>query len=638
MPFKVALLEFSVWDRMVPLVGGLLEASALQRPLLRDACEFVKFSTSVRGAELTPILDIDADVYAVSCYVWNTGFVTKRLLPELLAKNPKARVLLGGPQVMHKADRYIPQQNDRVTVCNGEGEETFANYLEQLLVERGDLATVNGLSFYRRGTLVTTPPQSKIADFAAYPSPYLAGAFDDGRFMCAVVETNRGCPFKCTFCYWGAATNSQVRQFDQGRVMAEIEWASRNQVYLLVLADANFGMLKRDHEIAEWIAECRRRRGFPKAVSFSASKNTQPSRNAATVDTFAGAGLLSNFPVSIQSISENVLENVDRSNISTEGYVTLQGLLNDRGHDSTIELIFPLPGETLQSFKQGVAKLFRLGASTFNVFPLLLINNVPMETQREEFGLVTVEDPDPNSDAELVVQTNSVSHEDYLRGLRFIAHATTLLSCHTLRCVARTLDAKRGVGVDELIDAFDAYCQRRPEHPYVEYVSMATANSRFFSFGMLGSLLHRCAGVWVREVDQLLAGFMEHHQYWNDEEVRVAFELDLLNRPHIYSNQAIVEKSKFLGHLTMTASDNDDHVNVTVPAEFRATAARLLTRGREPVLPSSSYVINYKSQQSQHVYVAGKPDDNYNYYCTGILVRINTVLPRWTPVGATRHQ
>ena len=42
------------------------------------------------------------------------------------------------------------------------------------------------------------------------------------------LETNRGCPYGCTFCDWGSATLSRIRKFDLDRVFAELEWCAKN--------------------------------------------------------------------------------------------------------------------------------------------------------------------------------------------------------------------------------------------------------------------------------------------------------------------------------------------------------------------------------------------------------------------------
>ena len=80
------------------------------------------------------------------------------------------------------------------------------------------LSTVTGLTFRDRKQaglpLVTTEKRTRLRVPDSIPSPHLTGVFDsyDGRVEAAIVESNRGCPFGCTFCDWGSATRQKVRE------------------------------------------------------------------------------------------------------------------------------------------------------------------------------------------------------------------------------------------------------------------------------------------------------------------------------------------------------------------------------------------------------------------------------------------
>ena len=61
-------------------------------------------------------------------------------------------------------------------------------------------------------------------DLGIYPSPYTTGEFDhwvDGKFYLPI-ETNRGCPYGCTFCDWGAATLAKIARLSDERVFGEV--------------------------------------------------------------------------------------------------------------------------------------------------------------------------------------------------------------------------------------------------------------------------------------------------------------------------------------------------------------------------------------------------------------------------------
>ena len=95
----------------------------------------------------------------------------------------------------------------------------------------------------------------------AIGSPYLDGTFDAlvargeiGPITTAVLETNRGCPFACTFCDRGQATQSRVHELPGERVTHELTWLAERGVPYLYLVDANFGWSKQPRGQFECVA------------------------------------------------------------------------------------------------------------------------------------------------------------------------------------------------------------------------------------------------------------------------------------------------------------------------------------------------------------------------------------------------
>ena len=101
---------------------------------------------------------------------------------------------------------------------------------------------------------------SKELDFI--PSPYLEGLMDkfflDRRFS-PMIQTNRGCPFTCAFCADGHKSQSKVKLFSVERVAQELLYISERVdstlQRTLFISDLNFGMLARDVDIADIIAD-----------------------------------------------------------------------------------------------------------------------------------------------------------------------------------------------------------------------------------------------------------------------------------------------------------------------------------------------------------------------------------------------
>ena len=65
-------------------------------------------------------------------------------------------------------------------------------------------------------------------DLSEVPSPYVTGLFDsivemnsEEMILNGIIETDRGCPFKRTFCDWGSLTFNKVRKFHVGKIKAD---------------------------------------------------------------------------------------------------------------------------------------------------------------------------------------------------------------------------------------------------------------------------------------------------------------------------------------------------------------------------------------------------------------------------------
>ncbi|MEZ5142152.1 MAG: hypothetical protein R2726_06470 [Acidimicrobiales bacterium] len=217
-------------------------------------------------------------VFLFSNYIWSheQNLALSALVKQL---SPDSVTIHGGPNTpSYEADteRFLLDHPHVDIAVRGEGELTTAEILEHL-VGRLDgraadgfagtgLEDVAGIAFRRDGGVVRTPDRPRVEDPDRFPSPYLTGvfeAFGDGAAPFLVIESNRGCPYGCTFCDWGSATMSRIRKFPLERVFAELEWAARHRVPELWCSDANFGILARDVEIAEHIARLHRQHGFP---------------------------------------------------------------------------------------------------------------------------------------------------------------------------------------------------------------------------------------------------------------------------------------------------------------------------------------------------------------------------------------
>lgn len=302
----------------------------------------------------------DPFLVAFSTYIWNSNF-NKTVAKEIKKKYPDCKIVFGGHHVapgggMLEECPYIDY------LLHGEGEITLRRLMRSL-VGLDNAEDIPGISLRTKDGIVTNP--QIISDERDFPSPYLNGFFDkilaenpDTDFM-ALIETSRGCPNSCAYCDW-SNMKSKIRKFPIERVYAEIDWISRNKIYGLGSADSNFGMFSRDLEITDRIVDAHKATGRPIGFQTSYAKNSTKTVFEIGMK-LEKSGLNKGITLSFQSMNDDVLRNIGRENISIEYYSELMRMYNEAGVATYTELILGLPGETYESFVDGIDKLLQLG-------------------------------------------------------------------------------------------------------------------------------------------------------------------------------------------------------------------------------------------------------------------------------------
>ncbi|KUL39427.1 cobalamin-dependent protein [Actinoplanes awajinensis] len=620
-------MELTVFERVVPLASGYLEAYAKADSYLAQSYSFDKYVVEVslpRKKVIADLVAAAADVYALSCYVWNTGAMRK-IATALREALPQAHIILGGPQVMHHPDRYLSTADPRTVLCNGEGEAIFAHYLRELLEPVPDMAKVPGISFPRDGVMVTNPQPPRISDLNTIPSPYLTGVFKP-EYTMAILESNRGCPYHCGFCYWGAATNDRVYRFDEERVREEITWIARNDVFFVHIADANWGMLSRDIEFSQHIADCNREYGLPGAIYFSSAKN-KPHAVTKIADIFQKAGVIAAQPISMQSMEPAVLQIVDRSNIKLSAFNEVQQDLKERGVSSFIELIWPLPGETVSSFKSGIGKLCDNEAQTIIAYPHLLLHNTPLYRDRDRLGLVTRADEQEAGESELVIGTQEVDYADFLEGMWFFYAVHSVQNTRGLRLVSRHLADAGVASHDEVLSAFvDHWRNATADDELVSFIRKSVDHLGFREFSNYGLTIHNVLHAQRALFGKHLRNFVQSQDWWSDEQSRILFDLDQLNRPYVYSNTPLDTPQLLSGTMKLIRQGRRQYV-VEVADEWADLVISRVRLEPDAKQPGRLFVVDHKRMQMP--FMSSQTLEHNSHYCHGVIEKIENIAPFW---------
>ena len=247
----------------LPYSLGLLQSYALTDNEIKNEYYFEDIEIFRKPYdEVLDSLD-NPSVVATSNYIWNTRYHLN-LLKKIKYYWPDCLTIVGGPSVWDKIEWYNDHQYIDVAVLQ-EGEEVFVNILKS-----NNFNEVSGIIFNDNNTFYKTDKSKRISNLNDIPSPYLTGIFDGiiennkNLGFQAPIETNRGCPFKCTFCDWGTLTHQKMKMFDMDRIKAEFEWCGNNKILGVIITDSNTGMFKRDVDVIKNFADVFLQKGYPK--------------------------------------------------------------------------------------------------------------------------------------------------------------------------------------------------------------------------------------------------------------------------------------------------------------------------------------------------------------------------------------
>ena len=408
-------------------------------------------------------------MYLFSNYIWNSD-ENMRLSALVKQNNPASLTIHGGPNTPKFAPdvkRFFADNPHVDIAVHGEGEVTFVELLAALAGNLGKgppdlepLGDVPGLTFRRGHEGITTGKRDRVADLDVLPSPILEGLFDAfipaGPLGGVAIETNRGCPYGCTFCDWGSATLSRVRKFDLDRIFAELEWCARSQIQTIGICDANFGIFERDVAIAERIAELKATYGYPIVVGNNYAKNTVKHLSK-IIEIFTEAGIVAEGKMSMQSFDSGTLEVINRKNIKVEKYDELSVEFRRNRLPLSVDLMLGLPGSTRTTFSDDLQACVDRDVRVI-IHPTMLLPNSPMNDPeyRREHGIVA-------RPGEVVEEAASFTHEEWQQMHRLGAGVWLFENFGMLRQVATYVRAETGLREIDFYDRIITDAEADPE-------------------------------------------------------------------------------------------------------------------------------------------------------------------------------
>jgi radical SAM superfamily enzyme YgiQ (UPF0313 family) len=384
------------------------------------------------------------DIIGFSNYIWNKE-LSYSFAKNIKEMNPKTIIVFGGPNyplTTDEQEKFLREHPAVDFYIVREGEIAFANLASELCNKGFDKNKISqklpSVHFINSSDqIILNETADRIKDLTEIPSPYLNGLleeFFDGKLR-PILQTNRGCPFGCTFCVEGKLYYNRVYTNSQEKINLELEYMGKKiietkekgSINTLLIVDSNFGMYNQDIPTCEKIAQCQEKYNWPKFISVNTGKNNKEKvLNAAKIVN--GAMRLDG---SVQSLNPDTLKNIKRTNISADGLMNLALDSAEINADSRSEIILGLPGESKQTHFETIRTILNSGFTHVLSYQLMMLPgtelNIPetrekydmkfryrvlprdvgfFDIKRRKIIAADIE--------EICVSTNTLSFEDYV--------------------------------------------------------------------------------------------------------------------------------------------------------------------------------------------------------------------------------
>jgi radical SAM superfamily enzyme YgiQ (UPF0313 family) len=366
----------------VPLAAGYLKLMARQRGL--DAYYDIEIfppraanTLSDRGL-VEAILALRPWLVGFTCYLWNIDR-TLWIAEQLKRAEPNIKVMLGGPEVT--ADNAWVLEHEAVDLAAiGEGEQTFCELLEELTARPRVERTIDGLftrSSVPSRAVAFRRPLGRLDEIS---SPYLAGIFDAADEEMLLLETVRGCLFKCKFCYYPKSYDS-LYFLSPDKIAANLEHARRRGAREVILLDPTLNQRRDFAELLRLLIE-----GNPDG-QFTYFGELRAEGITPHLARLLRDANFTEVEIGLQSIDPAAQELMDRKN-NLKAFERGVKALIDVGIQVKVDLIIGLPGDTVESVRRGLDYLCSSRLySSMQVFNLAVLPGTAFRHEAQELGL-----------------------------------------------------------------------------------------------------------------------------------------------------------------------------------------------------------------------------------------------------------
>ena len=332
---------------------------------LQECCEIKEFIIQTRAIDIVEqILASKPSIVGFGVYIWNI-VETTNVVNLLKVIAPEIKIVLGGPEVSYET------QQQAIVYC--------ADYV---------LTGPADLSFYQlcKDIINDTPPDKKILNSKPVPLaeialPYEYYSDEDLEHRLLYVEASRGCPFKCEFCL--SSLDKSSTPFELARFLEQMDILYQRGARNFKFIDRTFNLnIATTMQIMQFFLD---RMTDDLYLHFEVVPDHLPRKLKALLALFPEGSL--QFEIGIQTFNTQVQANINRKQNNAKSKENLIWLRDNTSAHIHADLIFGLPGETFDTFKDSFNQLYHCRPHKIQMGILKRLKGSPIIRHTEAFDL-----------------------------------------------------------------------------------------------------------------------------------------------------------------------------------------------------------------------------------------------------------